>query len=174
MMNIKNNIEDFIKRVKTEYKHINLIYEYYDEDDIYSIKHDSEDLQFNNNDFMSFCGNLIDELFLKFGFYNISFGYDYNYDCRLQSEQYENIINEIYETIINKTYEPIIEISEDNTIFTNESYTIENKNACWDYNLQDYNSCIKPCINFENYKIDINNTLNSEEICSINEYNSAA
>lgn len=71
-------IEKFIDAVKGYSPSLIIGYDYDAEADFYDIWHNSFRLQYNDVAFARFIGGKIQEFLYSRGYYNFSFGYDYN------------------------------------------------------------------------------------------------
>jgi hypothetical protein len=77
MVNIQDQIDIFKKEITTKYPDLYVGYTYDDNEDYYHIWHTNSHLQFEDDAFLSFVGNLIRECFYSKDIFNFSFGYDY-------------------------------------------------------------------------------------------------
>ena len=69
-------IENFIESIKEKYN-IKINWEYDEVYDCYDIWHTNDRLQFEDDEFMSFVGQLVRDIFYNNNVYNIGFGYKY-------------------------------------------------------------------------------------------------
>lgn len=90
MENVCVYVDDFIGKIKERYPNLTVGYEYDEEDDIYRIWHNDENIQQSNIKFKKYAGAMIKELFYKKGIFNISFGYDYDKANAIIGEKYDN------------------------------------------------------------------------------------
>lgn len=77
MVNIQDQIDIFKKEITARYPDLYVGYSYDDNEDYYHIWHTNSHLQFEDDDFLSFVGNLIRDCFYSKDIFNFSFGYDY-------------------------------------------------------------------------------------------------
>ena len=94
-MIVENNkyIEEFISSIKKKYDKLVIGYDYDEEEDVYDIWHNSENLQYNDTDFLYFVGSLIKEKLYKNDIFNFSFGYDYYKSKELENKMNRYIFN---------------------------------------------------------------------------------
>jgi len=79
-------VNKFILKVKDKYPDIIIEYNY-NEDRIFDIRHNNRALQFGDKEFSNYIGALIRDMFFNNNIFNISFGYDYNYDRLNDTEE---------------------------------------------------------------------------------------
>lgn len=77
MNQIINNIKTFISEVKKDYQNIYIDYTYNQEDEVYEIWHNREDLEYSDTDFRHLTGKLLTELFLNKNIVNIYITYNH-------------------------------------------------------------------------------------------------
>ncbi|WP_372997000.1 hypothetical protein [Lutispora sp.] len=70
-------IEEFISKVKDKYRDLIIGYEFDDEDNAFDIWHTGKHYESNDEEFLSYTGELIRDVLFANGIFNISFGYDY-------------------------------------------------------------------------------------------------
>lgn len=87
---IKNIVDSLISQIKSKYKDLVINYDFNEEDGTYEIWHNSEHLEFEDDEFTNYVGTLIKTLLFDNGIFNISFGYDY--------EKSKNL-NEMYNVV---------------------------------------------------------------------------
>ncbi len=78
----KNYIQRFLNKIHDKYPDLIIGYSYNKDEDYYSIWHTDEVLQFENDEFLNYVGDLIRHLFYNNNIYNISFGYNYEKDIK--------------------------------------------------------------------------------------------
>ncbi len=77
MKSIQKEINDFKKRIKEEYPDLHIDYSYDDQEDYYHIWHTNSKLQFKDEGFLVFVGELIKDCLYSKGIFNFSFSYNY-------------------------------------------------------------------------------------------------
>lgn len=77
MINIQEQIDIFKKEITARYPDLKIGSSYDATEDYYYIWHTNSHLQFEDDDFLDFVGNLIKECFYLKSIFNFSFGYDY-------------------------------------------------------------------------------------------------
>lgn len=108
-MIVENNkyIEEFICSIKKKYDKLVIGYDYDKEEEVYDIWHNSENLQYNDTDFLCFVGSLIKEKLYKNDIFNFSFGYDYYKAKELENKINRYIFNMIEPELIEYEYTEI-------------------------------------------------------------------
>lgn len=88
-------IGKFINTIKDRYSELHIDYEYDPELDEYDIWHNNAELEFHNEEFISYVGKIARDILFSNYIYNFSFGYDYYRSKALKSNEYAISISNV-------------------------------------------------------------------------------
>lgn len=108
-------IEKFISELKNRYPEVNFGYSYDEDCKLFDIWHDSDTLQFENQNFLEQVGLLIKNILYDNEIYNISFGFDFLKQTKKTVKSYRYLKGEfLNEPIITMKHKSFIKTFEEN------------------------------------------------------------
>lgn len=106
-MDANRTIENFITAINQKYPDLVMGYVYVEDEDYYSIWHNNEQIESEDNDFLVFSGNLYKKHFYTDEILNVAFSYDYR--------MAENVLKQKIKETLNSNNE-FVQISINNSM----------------------------------------------------------
>jgi len=92
---VRSQVQKFMSEIRRIYPNLYVAYDYDEENDQYEIWHNDPKLEFEDDEFQTIVGKLVDQFLFKNDIYNFYFGYDHKKAKSLKELEYNFCINKM-------------------------------------------------------------------------------